>query len=647
MKIIKKLLIIIPVTVFTIFLILLAAPILFKGKILEIAKKELNGMLTAQVDFSDLKLSFIRNFPDAYLALEDLTVTCTGAFANETLVEFKSLSMRVDIMSVIRMSDIRIKSILLDRARVSAHILENGEANWNILKPKETASPPPSDKTAHKKNTSASVFKIALTKFEIRDADISFRDDSRRMTAAANGLNYFLHGDMTLDNVDLNMKLDIAGLNFRSLSDIVPLDDITLKGLLECDLALSGRMSTLEKQEYENFDAKGSLKLSGVDFNGPGFQQAVKITDIRLNLTPKRVELTNFDALIGSSDLSLNGMLENFIPFVFKSGKIRGSLNLKSNNIDLNEFMKRKRTAEKPEETPSPSVIEVPKNVDFTVNVGIAKLLFGKLRVTDMAGTVLVQDGRLLMRNLAMNTMGGSVALSGGYNTQDIKAPSVNLDADIRLVDVTSALSSFDIFEKILPNPQNYTGKVSANMSMGGVLGDNLSPVLNTLASKGRLQTHNLKIQNSELFSAMANLLKNESWRDPTLDDINVKYEIRDGRLIIDPVRINVAQTALEISGGQGLDMTLNYKVNAAVPVSSVGSAATDVLGKIPGGSNIREIKVTGLMGGSVTKPVVTLDVADMANNVVETVKETVKDAVKENVEKQAASIMDAFKKNR
>jgi hypothetical protein len=850
MKIFKKLLIIIPVTIFALFLILLLTPILFKGKLLEIAKKELNRNLTAKVDFSDLKLSFIRNFPDAYIALEDLTITgtlnepaerifqSTDEFEGETLVEFKSLSLRVDIMSVIRMKNIQVKSILLDQAKINAHISENGSANWNIMKPKEAAgSPPPPDKTAPEKDTSASALKIALNRFEIRDADISFRDDSRTMTASANGLNFFLHGDMTLDNVDLNMKLDIADVNFRmnginlltkarvglvsefaadlknmaftlkenrfnlneialkfagsarihddinidmtfaaektdfksvlclvpaiymkkfetitttgsftlagkikgvyndtqmpnadvnltidnamfkypdlpksinninikaraaydgavfdrttldvdklhfemagnpfdaelhvktpesdmqvaakflglidfnSLSDIIPLDDITLRGLLECDLALAGRMSAIEKQQYEDFDAKGSLKLSGVDFKSSIFPQAVKIKNTRLNFTPRRVELVDFDAVIGNSDMSMNGVLENFIPFIFKGSTVRGDLNLKSNNIDLNEFMKPKESAEKPKQTAEKpeegesalSVIEVPKNIEFAVKVSIAGLLFDKLRITDVAGAVSVKDGILRMQNLSMNTLEGSVALSGEYNTQNIKFPSVNFNADIKQVDVTSALSSFDILKKILPNPLNYVGKVSANLTLSGALDEHLSPVLNTVASKGQLQTHNVKIQNSQLFGAMANLLKNEAWRTPALDNINVKYEIKDGQLIIEPIRMNIAQTALEISGSQGLDMTLNYRVNAAVPVSSVGSAATDVLSKIPGASNIREIRVAGLIGGSVTQPVVTLDVADMAANVVETVKETVIEQAKEEFDKQISAIM-------
>jgi hypothetical protein len=106
-----------------------------------------------------------------------------------------------------------------------------------------------------------------------------------------------------------------------------------------------------------------------------------------------------------------------------------------------------------------------------------------------------------------------------------------------------------------------------------------------------------------------------------------------------------VAQTALELSGSQGLDMSLAYKVNASVPVSAIGSGATAILSKIPGGSQVKEVKVAGLIGGTAKKPAVSLDTADMAGGAVETVKEVVKENVKENVEKQIAAVMDEAEK--
>jgi hypothetical protein len=142
------------------------------------------------------------------------------------------------------------------------------------------------------------------------------------------------------------------------------------------------------------------------------------------------------------------------------------------------------------------------------------------------------------------------------------------------------------------------------------------------------------------LFGTLADLLKNESWRTPTLNNVTIRYEIKDGQLSVEPIQMNVSQARLELSGSQGLDMTLNYKVNTAVPVSTVGSGATDLLNKIPGGANVRELTVTGLIGGTAASPKVSLSVADMASSVAGAVTERVEGQVRAEVEKQAAAIM-------
>jgi len=201
------------------------------------------------------------------------------------------------------------------------------------------------------------------------------------------------------------------------------------------------------------------------------------------------------------------------------------------------------------------------------------------------------------------------------------------------------------MLEKIFPEPQNYVGKVSAILTLSSVLDEHLDPVLNTVLSKGQLQTQNVEIRNSKLFETMADLLKNESWRTPAPGNLNIRYEIKDGRLMVEPIQMNIAQAKLELSGDQGLDMTLNYRVNTAVPIAAIGSGANDLLGKIPGGASVKELKVTGLIGGTATKPEVKLGVADMAGSVVEAVKEQVTEVVTQKVEEVKEQVKEEVNK--
>ena len=126
------------IIILVILVILIVTPIFFKGKIIEIAKQQINKNLNAKVEFSDLGLSFIKNFPNASVSLKDLVVSGIGDFEEDTLLSLKAFDVRVDIVSAIKMENINIKGILIDKPKVAAHVLEDGRVNWDIVKETES-----------------------------------------------------------------------------------------------------------------------------------------------------------------------------------------------------------------------------------------------------------------------------------------------------------------------------------------------------------------------------------------------------------------------------------------------------------------------------------------------------------------------------
>jgi len=846
-KLLKGIMITLLCIILVVFLVLLTAPLLFKNQLMDLAKTELNKMFLAKVEFKDLNLSFIRNFPDAYIALDGLQVTGVDDFEDELLVAFDRFSVTVDIMSLIRMENIEVKSILLDKARLNGHILEDGRANWNIMKPGETAEDEIAEAEDSEEDTAEEIadkekekaepsdpfkFKVGLNKFEIRDMTAAFLDEKNKMNAEIGALNFNLRGDMKRENVDLNLKLAIDGIDFLmnevrfaskvnvgfvsqiaadlknmsfiikqnqfnlndfilkfdgsvdlrnkdiiadvtfatektdfksllslvpvvymsnfkdlkttgslalsgdikgiynektmpnanvklsvenatfsypqvpksidsinidlkahydgevfdrttadldkfsfvivgnpfaaeahvktpesdmqvaakfegkididSIQDIIPLKDMTLSGLLETNLSVAGKMSTLQNERYEDFQADGLIKLSRFNFVTAAFPKPINISSMQLNFTPRRVELANLDVIVGNTDVALNGTLENFIPFIFNNAVVKGTLALKSNNIDLNEFMGgEKKEKEEKKESGGMSIIEVPKNIDFALNVNIAKILFDKLVVTNASGGVTVKDGKLDMRNLTLYLLDGSVVLNGAYNTQNINSPFIDLGMNINQFDISSTIASFEFIQKILPEPNDYAGKVSASLTLYSPLNGDFSPVPDKINSKGRLQTNNLQIRNSKIFAAVADISKSEIWRTPTLDRVDVGFEIKNGRVYIeDPIAFNIPPSRIELKGDQGLDMTMNYRLDAFMPVSAIGSGATDLLKNIPGGSNIKEVQLTGTIKGTVKEPQVSLNMADMASAIRTQVVDAARTQVNAEINREIDNIM-------
>jgi len=107
----KKLLKVLLIIVLVILAILVTAPFLFKGKIIEIANEQLEKNLNAKASFSDINISLIRNFPNVSVRLKDLMVIGVEEFENDTLLNIQSFDIAVDIISAIKMENIKIKCI--------------------------------------------------------------------------------------------------------------------------------------------------------------------------------------------------------------------------------------------------------------------------------------------------------------------------------------------------------------------------------------------------------------------------------------------------------------------------------------------------------------------------------------------------------
>src|SRR5262245_47740435 len=111
-KFLKWLLIVLGV----IFLFLLAAPFLFKDKIITAVKTEANKNLNADFNFSSLDLSLIRHFPKLSVTLNDLAILNHEPFQGDTLIFAKEASVTVNLMSVISGDRIEINKAFVDQA---------------------------------------------------------------------------------------------------------------------------------------------------------------------------------------------------------------------------------------------------------------------------------------------------------------------------------------------------------------------------------------------------------------------------------------------------------------------------------------------------------------------------------------------------
>jgi hypothetical protein len=243
---VKKIVKIIGIVLLSLIIIAFLLPLLFKGKIMAIAKKEINKNLSAQVDFKDVDISFFRHFPHVAAGLENLQIIGTGDFSKDTLLSAKKIDVALNFMSLFGDAEMKIYSITVDKPRVHAIVNKEGKANWDITKPDTSATP-----------QKESEFKLSLKKYTINDAYISYVDIPGNMSTEIFHLNHSGSGDFTSDLFTLATKTTAESVSF-TYANIPYL--VNVKTILNADIQVNTKN---EKYTFKTDDIElNDLKLS-------------------------------------------------------------------------------------------------------------------------------------------------------------------------------------------------------------------------------------------------------------------------------------------------------------------------------------------------------------------------------------------------
>lgn len=212
-------------------------------------------------------------------------------------------------------------------------------------------------------------------------------------------------------------------VDLGAVKEVYPLEKgVDLGGLITADLKLSGRMSDIEKNRYERLGAQGTFVVEGVGLTLPNLP-AVRIRRAAATVTPAAMTLGEFGLTVGRSDLSANGQLTGYIGYLLRDDVLSGRLYVKSELLDLNEIMDAMPSAEggaADEEAPAEPVraIEVPRNLNLSLNTDLRKVLFEKMTIGDISGEMRVARRRAVARTGSRwASSAAGPPLRGSYST--------------------------------------------------------------------------------------------------------------------------------------------------------------------------------------------------------------------------------------
>ncbi|WP_127844723.1 AsmA family protein [Psychroflexus aestuariivivens] len=278
----KKAAKIVGIVVLLLIVLLFLAPILFKGSIEKMVKNAANENVNAKVEWEALDLSLYRNFPNASLSLEGLSVTNNAPFEGDTLVYAKNLNVAMGLMQLFKSEGLSIDKVYLNEAFINVKVDSLGNANYDIAKTSENDSPQEATTSSDK------AFNLDLNHYEINNSKINYLDESGNIFLKLSDFNHSGDGDFAASvftlktHTDSKVSFDLDGTNYLKNNSIV----------LDADLEMN-----LDKMKFTFLENEALINQLPLQFDGY-FQMFDDYNEMDVNFSTPSSEFKNFLAVI-------------------------------------------------------------------------------------------------------------------------------------------------------------------------------------------------------------------------------------------------------------------------------------------------------------------------------------------------------------
>lgn len=475
------------------------------------------------------------------------------------------------------------------------------------------------------------------------------------------------HLEMAQNPFDLQMKIatpisdpSIEGkmkgtIDLNKFKDMIPLEDMIIGGIIHSDIEIKGNLSSIENEEYNDFHALGYLELKDFKYVDIDDSNGIEISTAKAVLSPQLIHLKELKGKAGQSDFSLEGKLDHLLGWYFNEKDLKGVFDFTSQKMVLADFMGEEQEAETTvaPTTEESTVIEIPANIDFVIFSQIKQLTYDSLLLRDVKGKIALKDSKASMENMGMKLLDGSMEINGYYSSENMEKPVFSLDINAHELDVKKSFDAFNTIQKLAPIARFAQGNISAQMDISGLLKQNMDVDLASINSSGRLLSDHLSIKNTKILDQISALLNTEKFKQLKLDQLNLSYIMKDGKLDVKPFDTQFGNSKMTIAGSQSLDQSIDYGIAFTIPSSEFGSKANDVANSLLGeagkyGIDLKvpeNIKFKALIGGTLSDPKVSLDMKNQASNMADDLKKQAEQKIEEGVDKAKQKAIEEAQK--
>jgi hypothetical protein len=365
-----------------------------------------------------------------------------------------------------------------------------------------------------------------------------------------------VEADITIENfnkpsLDISAKIDA---DLKVLSKFYKPDTLEdLAGKINADFRFSGVAGL--KNTYKS---EGAVKFSGVGFRIK--HKPLKFENFQGNvrLDGNEMMVENVTGNAGKSDFLIDGTFFNLFSWALNDGQLLNiKASFKSSHLDLNELMaKENQTSED-----TTYRLNFPPWLSFRLGIDIDKLSFRKFSADQILGNVSLDSKVLMTEQLAFNTVGGLVRLSGKIDDRPEDSLKIDYDADLENLDINRLFDEMGNFGQTVLTAANLKGRVNANVKFRSMWSDKLVVNQNRIEVSSDITIENGELYNFEPMLALSRYLKGADLKKIRFSTLTNTIRISNRNIIIPLMEIKSSALDLNASGTHNFDNMVDYRL--------------------------------------------------------------------------------------
>ncbi len=449
---------------------------------------------------------------------------------------------------------------------------------------------------------------------------------------------------------DPNIKSNInTTLDLSTLKDFYPIQNAeSYTGKLKADIQLEGKLSSIEKEEYQDFSALGNIFMENLSYFDQDLQKDIQIENAQINFSPEYLDFVRFQLNVGKNKLLFKGKAYNYLSYYLKDTELIASFKLNSKYLNLNDFMPNETDLSDTiasDETPL-EIIRIPNNLNIGFTTEIEELIYDNMTIQNMTGRLSIKDQAIRLENLNMNIDESKLFLSGLYNSKP-EIPFSDMRLNISNMQAKMMFSYFDIVKTYFPFSEFVEGAVNTKWSFRTQLDNEMSPIYNTLEGGGTISTTKLHITKLSAFDDLVEDLHINQFKSPEIKPTDLKFTITDGKIKTEEFPIIIGDFKGIMGGYTGIDKSLDYQFKTTLPKNKLSEATLASTEEWMKKINIfnmdigmpQEIPLTVFIKGTVDKPKTNISFSQSGQSIQEEIQEKAKEEIqkqKEEISKEA-----------